>query len=655
MRRPSLDLSSSLSGRAEPEAICVLAVDDEPDRLERTADLLEREDDRLTVVTETSTADGLGRLAADDVDCVVSAHGPPRVDGLEFLEAVRDEHGDVPFILYTDSGSEQLASDVISAGVTEYLRRDVDGDTDEELVEQIIDATEQFDRARELDRYREFMRHSPDVAVILDEEGTVAYQSAAPDDPDGFEPRDMVGETPETYVHPDDRERMRRHLDRVLDSDAGEVIRTELRIRDASDEFHWYEIRATNYVDRDPVDGVLVTSRKIADRKGVERSLARYASTVTQLQETTRRLLKTTEPAVVAEIAIEGIEKAFEFDVAGMWLQGESDDRLEPAAITDRGAELIESQPTYSAGEESISWEAFQNQTTRIIDRMNDQERRHNPETPVQSELVVPVGEYGVLNIGSTEPCAFSERDRHRVEVWGSTVESALARVDQFQRMQKREEELRRERERLDEFTGFVSHDLRNPLTVATGRLQLAMTEQESAHLDAVEEALDRMEQLIQDLLKLTRQGATVGEKKEVRLRELVSRCWSSVETHDAELVVRAATATERPILADGSRLMSLVENLVRNAVEHGSPEVTVTVGGLDDEDGFYVADDGVGIPESEREAVFRSGYSTANGGSGLGLAIVKQTADAHGWDIRVTESSEGGARFEITNVEFAR
>jgi anti-sigma regulatory factor (Ser/Thr protein kinase) len=271
---------------------------------------------------------------------------------------------------------------------------------------------------------------------------------------------------------------------------------------------------------------------------------------------------------VVADIAIEGIEEAFEFDVAGMWLQGVPEGRLEPTAITDRGAELIENPPTYSAEGESISWEAFRTQTTRMIDRMNDHESRHNPETPVRSELIVPVGEYGVLNIGSTEPCAFDERDRHRVEVWGRTVE----------------------------------------------------------------EALGRMEQLIEDVLELARQGATVGETQEVRLRQLVSRCWSSVETHDAELVV---------------------ENLVRNAIEHGSTEATITVGGLDDEDGFYVADDGPGIPESEREAVFESGYSTDDSGSGLGLAIVEQTAEAHGWDVRVTESSEGGARFEVVDVDF--
>ncbi len=77
----------------------------------------------------------------------------------------------------------------------------------------------------------------------------------------------------------------------------------------------------------------------------------------------------------------------------------------------------------------------------------------------------------------------------------------------------------------------------------------------------------------------------------------------------------------------------------MRNAVEHGGEDVTVTVGELDD--GFYVEDDGPGIPENARDNVFDVGYSTTEDGTGFGLSIVKQVADAHGWTIRVTDGSE--------------
>ena len=86
------------------------------------------------------------------------------------------------------------------------------------------------------------------------------------------------------------------------------------------------------------------------------------------------------------------------------------------------------------------------------------------------------------------------------------------------------------------------------------------------------------------------------------------------------------------------------------NAVEHGGSDVSISVGGVDD--GFYIADDGVGIPDSERDRIFESGYSTAADGTGFGLRIVKQIVDAHGWEITATDSDSGGIRFEITGVE---
>ncbi|MFC7188390.1 GAF domain-containing sensor histidine kinase [Halorubrum yunnanense] len=209
----------------------------------------------------------------------------------------------------------------------------------------------------------------------------------------------------------------------------------------------------------------------------------------------------------------------------------------------------------------------------------------------------------------------------------------------------ERERQLQRERERLDEFAGVVSHDLRNPLNVAEGRLALAMEDCESEHFGPVVRAHKRMGTLIDDLLSLTRAEESAGEMEPVTLADLVVTCWQTVETTSAELVVE----TETTIQADTLRLRQLLENLVRNAVEHGGEEITITVGDLPD--GFYVEDDGPGIPEDERGSIFDAGYSTAADGTGLGLSIVREVAETHGWEIEVAESESGGARFEATGV----
>jgi PAS domain S-box-containing protein len=227
------------------------------------------------------------------------------------------------------------------------------------------------------------------------------------------------------------------------------------------------------------------------------------------------------------------------------------------------------------------------------------------------------------------------------------------------------------ERKRLEEFASVVSHDLRNPLDVARGQLELARTDHDNEHLDAVERAHDRIGQLIADLLTLARNGEEALDSEPVPLQTVVEQCWQTVETGDATLELQTSAA----VRADPSRLRQLFENLIRNSVEHGqtphtqrqedtgeqrvaslsqsqeaAADLTLTVGELDD--GFYVADNGVGIPADERENVFESGYSLASG-PGFGLRIVDEIADTHGWSIAVTESDAGGARFEITGVEF--
>ncbi|MFP8952340.1 two-component system sensor histidine kinase NtrB [Natrialbaceae archaeon A-arb3/5] len=206
----------------------------------------------------------------------------------------------------------------------------------------------------------------------------------------------------------------------------------------------------------------------------------------------------------------------------------------------------------------------------------------------------------------------------------------------------------RKEREeRLEQFASVVSHDLRNPLTVAKGRLELAREEHHSEHFDDIAGALDRMDTLIDDLLVLARNGEQDRTLKPVELADVSQSCWRNVATAEARLV----TDTDRTIRADRPRVQQLLENLVRNAIEHGGDDVTVTIGAL--ANGFYFEDDGPGIPEDEREAVFEGGYTTSQNGTGFGLQIVEQIADAHGWQVRVTAGADGGARFEFVDVEF--
>lgn len=204
----------------------------------------------------------------------------------------------------------------------------------------------------------------------------------------------------------------------------------------------------------------------------------------------------------------------------------------------------------------------------------------------------------------------------------------------------------------VDRVASVISHDLRNPLDVARARLRAGRELDSAEHFDHVEQAHDRMERIIQDVLTLARGEDVVNPEQQVDLEAVVSDAWQTVETNGATLAITADLPTA---IADRDRVTRLFENLFRNAVEHGSTaqqhhDITITVGHLSD--GLFVADDGVGIAADNRDRIFEPGYSSDDHGTGLGLAIVARIVDLHGWSVRVTDSESGGARFEITGLD---
>lgn len=249
---------------------------------------------------------------------------------------------------------------------------------------------------------------------------------------------------------------------------------------------------------------------------------------------------------------------------------------------------------------------------------------------------------YGTFCFASDEArnVPFSEREKTFVELM-----SQWASYEIEQRRDK--ERLQRRNKRLDGFASVLSHDLRNPLNTAIMNLDLARETDDPTHLSDIGYALDRMNRIIQDVLTLTRSGDIDSkELSPVHLSSVVQASWSQVDTAQATL----RSETDATVHADERRLQRLLENLFRNAVEHAGEEATVRVGDIPS--GFFVEDDGPGIPAEKREKVFDEGYSSSHDGTGLGLSIVETVADGHDWTLSVTDGPAGGARFEIEGAD---
>ena len=366
----------------------------------------------------------------------------------------------------------------------------------------------------------------------------------------------------------------------------------------------------------------------------------KYEQTLEQLLASTQDLQSATTSEEVATVGAETAKEVFERPVTGIHFYDENMDTLVPVAWTEDVENSLGMEPPALPVESTLAGQVYRTGDSASYKNISEKEDCFYSETPFESKLIYPLGDHGVLILSSTESGAFDQVDKTLAQILTANLETALNRV-------KQREKLENQKERLNEFASVLSHDLRNPLNVAEGRLELARAECDSEeHFEPIVRSHTRMRTLIEDLLKLAREGTDVGELESVDLASFVSTCWKNVDTKQATIV----TDIDQRIRADRSRLQQLLENLIRNAVEHGGPETTITVGSVNN--GFFVEDDGPGIPPEDRSGVFDLGYSTADEGTGFGLAIIKRIVEAHGWEITVTDGTDGGARFEVTGVK---
>ncbi|MFB6164560.1 MAG: histidine kinase N-terminal 7TM domain-containing protein [Haloarculaceae archaeon] len=235
---------------------------------------------------------------------------------------------------------------------------------------------------------------------------------------------------------------------------------------------------------------------------------------------------------------------------------------------------------------------------------------------------------------------------------WFTVVLRDVTELEQSRR------QLETQNERLDQVASTISHDLRNPIQVASGNTEIlrrritafdvepGAREDAIATLENTRGSLERMEDIIADILTIAREGKTVEETDGVDLAAVARDAWNNVDTGTGTLTV----AGDYQFTADRSKLLTILENLFRNSFDHGPADVTVEIGPTRDS-GFYVQDDGPGVPAAEADTVFEYGYTTHQEGTGLGLSIVRTMAESHGWTVTLDTDYESGARFVFGNV----
>ena len=747
----------------------VLHVDDEPALTDLVGTFLAREEPSITVETAHSAAEGIEILEDSEIDCIVSDYDMPDRSGLEFLEDVRETHADLPFILFTGKGSEEVASEAISAGVTDYLQKESGTSQYTVLANRVTNAVEQYRAKRAVaaseKRLSLFIEQSPLGVLEYDEDFEIVGLNERGEEILGYTEAELAGHTWEHLVTEHSYDNVDMITDRLAEA-AGGYHSIDENVRADGERIicEWHNRVVT---DDDEVVAIFSLFQDITERREQQRELERYRKVV----QATSSTILTIDASSTIQSANPSVERMFGYTPEE--LIGESLTTLMPDDVADRHAVGIERYLEF--GERSLEWDGVEFEGQRrdgmtfplsitfgegtyederyfagILRDISDRQARKQELEETNALLstlfeTLPIGvlaedaRRNILAVNrrllelfelagspdelSGDDCervaaavsdrfvdsdGFLERTNQLVatqqsvsnEEWELTDDRTYARshrpielpdgeghlwtyrdvtdrVQQAEKLRERERELAAQNDRLEAFASVVSQDLRNPLSVAEGRLELAREEPIDEHFEAIERSHQRMRTLIADLLTLARDGDSEMDREPIDLAALGEACWEGAETAGARLKVTA----EGTISANRGRLRQLFENLLRNAVEHGMSSddvgheprdgradtdadgddidaddvdaalLTVRIGELSD--GFYVADDGRGIAPDERDRIFEAGYSTTTGGTGFGLSIVQQVVDAHGWEIDLAEEPDGGVRFEITNVEF--
>lgn len=201
---------------------------------------------------------------------------------------------------------------------------------------------------------------------------------------------------------------------------------------------------------------------------GYELSLRQNERRLQRLQRTASELLLATTDEEVARIALNAVRSVLNHPITGIWRYDAENRRLEPIAETTEARSTVGPAPPFEEGE-GLVWEAFEDGEIRSYHDVQSRSDAYNPDTPVRSEVIVPLGRYGVITTGSIETGTFTETDVGLLRLLAVTVEAAFVRVKRERLLQETRERLENKNEALAVLNRIVRHDIGNEVTAVLG------------------------------------------------------------------------------------------------------------------------------------------------------------------------------------------
>lgn len=487
-------------------------------------------------------------------------------------------------------------------------------DGEPRFIAMIRDISAQVEREQRLERRNAFLQNTSDIITVMDDTGVVQYQNHRMGQLAEPTAHNIVGESPLDYVHPDDVEKATEAIESVRGED-GKAERNEVRLTVPGGGYRWYENRVVNLLSDPVVDGIIISSRDITERREQETAVAAARAELRQIIDLVPDLIFAKNRDGEYLLANEATAKAY-----GMT------------------PEEVEGRPEHEVIPDVEDSNQFRQDDIEVIDSGTQK------EIPVE-ELTTVDGERKLLRTTKIP-----------YEVTGSGEDAVLGYARDVTALKEYEQTLERQRDNLRVLNQVVRHDIRNELQVI---LAYAETLDEfiepdgKAYLEQLHEAGHNAVDITQSAREVTEALLQEGAEREaVAIDKTVQRVIDAVRnSYQNALVTVEPPIASVDVLAD-DMLDSVFRNLLSNAVIHNDqavPKVTVTTATDGETVLIRVIDNGPGISDDRKERVFEEGeMSLDSGGTGLGLYLVQTLIDRYSGDVWIEDADTGGSEFVV-------
>ena len=294
----------------------------------------------------------------------------------------------------------------------------------------------------------------------------------------------------------------------------------------------------------------------------------------------------------MVETVVDRLPTATNFPTAGIWASDPATEQLTPIGSTGRAAEIIGDHPTFEPGN-SIAWEAFAAGETRLVSDVRDHPEVYNVDSVIRSEVITPIGDFGVLIPAAMRPQNITVADRKIAETLASSLETSIELIENRRELRLLEAVIDR----------VLRHNLRTDLSVIKSRIQQiaetcdddSLTEQMLAHaerLEATAENARTMRSVVQSR----------GQRQELSVESVIEDAIAAAP-EPPDSVEIAVDIDPTPSVVAHPKLSTAIAHLIENAIDHGVADggtIRVTATTDDEQVVITVADDGPGIPRNE-------------------------------------------------------